>query len=84
VAAREALTGIDSSEHILIMEALLAEMRRNADWSRARSDFRGAVILADNTPATAVLLMRFIRSLSLDRIPPWMSTMVRDKTWFES
>ena len=84
VAAREALTGIDSSEHVPIMEALLTEMRRNTDWSRARSDFRGAVILADNVPATGIVLMRFIRSLSLDRIPPWMSTMVRDKTWFES
>lgn len=66
------------------MEALLAEMRRNTDWSRARSDFRGAVILADNAPATGVLLMRFIRSLSLDRTPPWMSTMVREKPWFEA
>jgi predicted KAP-like P-loop ATPase len=84
VAAREALTGIDSSEHVPIMEALLTEMRRNTDWSRARSDFRGAVILADNAPATGVVLMRFIRSLSLDRMPPWMSTMVRDKPWFES
>jgi hypothetical protein len=43
VAAREALIGIDSSEHVLVMEALLAEMRRNTDWSRARNDFRGAV-----------------------------------------
>jgi hypothetical protein len=84
VAAREALTGIDSSEHVPIMEALLTEMRRNTDWSRARSDFRGAVILADSSPATGVVLTRFIRSLSLDRIPPWMSTMVRDKSWFES
>jgi predicted KAP-like P-loop ATPase len=84
VAAQEALAGIDSSEHIPIMEALLGEMRRNADWSRARNDFRGAVILADKSPATGVLLMRLIRSLPLDRIPPWMSTMVREKTWFES
>lgn len=83
VTARKALEGIDVSEHGLIMDRLIAEMRRNGEWSRARSDFRGAIILADVAPSTGIALMRFISSLPFERMPPWIGTLVRDKPWFE-
>ena len=72
-----------SAEHGLIMDRLFAEMRRNGEWSRARSDFRGAIILADVAPSTGIALMRFISSLPFERMPPWIGTLVRDKPWFE-
>jgi predicted KAP-like P-loop ATPase len=83
VTARKALEGIDVSEHGLIMDRLIAEMRRNGEWFRARSDFRGAIILADVAPSTGIALMRFISSLPFERMPPWIGTLVRDKPWFE-
>jgi predicted KAP-like P-loop ATPase len=83
VAARKALESVDTSERGLVMDRLIAEMRRSGEWSRARSDFRGAVILADVAPTTGITLMRFISSLPFERVPPWMGTLVRDEPWFE-
>lgn len=82
--AREALSGVDPSEHVAMMDALVRDMRRNADWMRSRDDFRGAVYLADASPGAAATLSRFIRALDLRRRPPWMSTMLNGKTWAEA
>lgn len=67
-----------------MMDALVRDMRRNAEWMRSRDDFRGAVYLADASPGAASTLCRFIRSLDLPRRPPWMSTMLTGKTWAEA
>lgn len=80
-AARDAVKLVDPSEHMAVMDALIAEMRKNSDWAKNRSDFRGAVVLARLVPATGSALSRFIKAL-LDR-PRWMSAMIRDDDWFE-
>lgn len=82
-AARTAVEAVDQTEHGLVMDALIRDMRRNPDWMRSRADFRGAVILARTAPTTGEALMRFIQSLRLERIPPWMGTLVRDEPWFK-
>jgi predicted KAP-like P-loop ATPase len=81
LAARAAAQSIAPSERILVMEALIREMRRNATWTHSRSDFRGAVILAEQASQTSVILARFIQSLPFKQMPPWMSTMISGKTW---
>lgn len=81
--AREALASIDMTERVPVMEALVRDMRRNPDWSRARNDFRGAILLADEAADAAVVLVRFIRSLDLPRRPPWMATLLNGKSWAE-
>lgn len=83
-AARDALAGVDPSEHVAMMDALVRDMRRDADWMRSRDDFRGAVYLADASSGAAATLSRFIRSLDLPRRPPWMSTMLSGKPWMEA
>lgn len=83
-AARDALAGADPSEHVAMMDALVRDMRRNADWIRSRDDFRGAIYLADASSGAAATLSRFIRSLDLPRRPPWMSTMLNGKFWAEA
>lgn len=80
-AARDAVKLVDPSEHMAMMDALIAEMRKNSDWTKNRNDFRGAVVLARLVPATGPALSRFIKSL-LDR-PRWTSAMIKDEDWFE-
>lgn len=80
-AARDAMQRVDPSEHMGMMDALIAEIRKNSDWTRNRSDFRGAVLLARQVPATGPALSRFIKAL-LDR-PRWMAAMIKDDDWFE-
>ena len=75
-AARDAVKLVDPSEHMAMMDTLIAEMRKNSDWAKNRSDFRGAVVLARMVPTTGPALSRFIKGL-LDR-PRWMSAMIRN------
>ncbi|MFC4726519.1 KAP family P-loop NTPase fold protein [Glycocaulis abyssi] len=83
-AAKEALDAVPAIEHVALMEAVIAEMRKNSDWAKARSDFRGATLIASRSPEAGFLLARFIRSLQLSRLPPWMSTMLKDADWWKN
>ena len=80
-AARQAIQAVPPGEHSFLMDALVAEMRRNTDWNRPRADFRGAMILAEVSTGTADSLGRFIRTLELAKTPRWMSAMTAGKAW---
>lgn len=67
----------------VVMEAIIAEMRKNSDWSRIRPDFRGAFMVAQQSADSGALLMRFIRSLQLPKYPGWLSTTVKGAKWWE-
>ncbi len=82
VAARDALNALMPDELPVLMEMLVAEMRKNPDWTRARADLRGAYVLAQRSPPAGALLSRFLRSLQLTRYPGWISTMLKDAEWW--
>jgi predicted KAP-like P-loop ATPase len=82
-AGRDAINAVPEHDHPTVMEGIVAEMRKNSEWSRARTDFRGAFLLAERSTSTRSILARFIRSLQLSRIPPWMSVMLKDSEWWE-
>jgi predicted KAP-like P-loop ATPase len=82
-AARKAIASVDPSDHVKLMDSIVREMRRDTDWSKSRSDFRGALVLAEVSAETGEHLMRFIRSLEMAKLPGWMATLTRDKPWFE-
>lgn len=79
--AREAAETIDPAEVVRAMEEIIATMRRSADWSKARSDVRGAVILARISPDAAERLNRYLRSLA-DR-PKWLGPLLKNESWAE-
>jgi predicted KAP-like P-loop ATPase len=79
--AAEAIAGLDSAEHILVMEQLVAEMRKNPVWDKVRPDFRGALLLARSSADAAKIFSRFIRSLP--HRPLWMKAHIKDEDWFE-
>lgn len=83
-AAREALASLDATERVPLMEALVRDMRRNPDWSRTRRDFQGAIMLAEEAPEAAAVLVRFIRSLDLPKRPAWMSSLLNGKSWADA
>lgn len=79
--AREAAETIDPAEVVRAMEDIIATMRRSADWSKARSDVRGAVILARTSPDAAERLNRYLRSLA-DQ-PKWLGPLLKNESWAE-
>jgi predicted KAP-like P-loop ATPase len=80
-AAATAIGTLTPTQHVAAMEALVAEVRKDAEWARVRPDIRGAVLLARTSTDAAKVITRFIRSLPSR--PPWLHTMLRDEAWFE-
>ena len=78
-AARDAIDGLDEAEHVVVMEQLVREMRKNAVWDQVRPDFRGAILLARSSAEAGKILARFVRSLS--RRPAWMTALIRHDDW---
>ena len=84
LSSRAAATSIGTlgpGQHVAAMEALVAEIRKDAEWTRVRPDIRGAVLLARASNDAAKVITRFIRSLPSR--PPWLRSMLKDETWFE-
>lgn len=78
--AAESIASLEGGEHSVVMEQLIAQMRKDAVWDKVRPDFRGALLLARSSPEAAKILSRFIRSLP--KRPPWMNTLMKDDKWF--
>ena len=81
--AKAALEGLRSEEVLVVMDGLIAQMRKDSNWERTRSDFRGAVMAADRSQEAAIQLARFVRSLQLAKMPGWMATMLKRRSWWE-
>lgn len=82
-AAKSALDALGPEDLLQVMDGIVDGMRKNANWERARSDFRGAVITAGRSEEAATQLSRFIRSLQLPKMPGWMATMLKNKSWWQ-
>ena len=80
-AALDSLRGVDV---VVVMNELITHMRRDPNWNRARSDFRGAVLVADRSEEAAIQLVSFVRSLQLAKLPGWMATMLKSHAWWQS
>ena len=82
-AGKAALDALRPEELVVVMDALIGDMRKNSAWNRTRSDFRGAVMTADRSEDAAVQLSRFVRSLQLPKMPGWMTTMLKGRSWWQ-
>jgi len=81
-AAADAAAGIDPAEAVAAMEEMIADMRKNTDWTKLRSDVRGAVVLARTWPDAAARLNRYIRSLV--QRPKWLEALIKNEPWVEA
>ncbi|RWR05302.1 KAP family P-loop NTPase fold protein [Paenirhodobacter populi] len=76
-ASKTAIASVDLAEMGDLMDELCASMKRDLNWSKIRSDFRGAVLLAQASPEAHARLIRFVEALP--KIPAWMAGLMRDK-----
>jgi predicted KAP-like P-loop ATPase len=77
--AADAIGTLDGGERVLAMEQMIREMQKDPAWERARSDFRGAVLLARSSPEAAKQLRRFVEALT--ERPAWLNAQVRNEAW---
>lgn len=80
-SAREAALSIDGAEVVRAMEEIIGEMRKNSDWSKVRSDVRGAVILARTSADAGQKLDRYLKSLP--DTPKWLGPLLKSEPWVE-
>ncbi len=82
-APRIALQAMDRTEAVSVMEALLAEMRKVADWVNQPPGWHGALILAETAPETAELLARLIRNVNGTKLKPWLRASLKRAPWWD-
>jgi predicted KAP-like P-loop ATPase len=81
-AAATAVTALKGGHEVVGMDALVAEMRKNADWSKVRADVRGAVLLARASPDAAKIAARFLHEIPSP--PAWLRNMLSSEPWYEA
>ena len=81
-SGKQVVTVLDSSECSTVMEALVTEFRKESDWNRKPAGFDGAIILAEHESNSGKILAEFVRSLGLEKLPPWLNVMVKKSDWF--
>jgi predicted KAP-like P-loop ATPase len=79
VVAREAAAGIESNEAVPAMDAIIAEIRKDSNWSKTRSDVRGGVVLSRTWPDAAARFNQYLASLTHQ--PKWLNVLIKNETW---
>lgn len=80
--ATAAVAALRGGHEVVAMDALVAEMRKNADWSKVRADVRGVMLLARASPDAAKTAVRFFRDLPSQSV--WLRHMLSDEAWYEA
>lgn len=81
-AADRAIGETPPEDQALVMEALVADMRKRLPWKGLPEAMYGAIKLADAAPTTAPLLRRLIRVACPQKLPLWLSPLVDKRAWF--
>lgn len=74
-ASAVAIQEIEPSEVGDAMDEVIAAMGRNADWSRARDDFKGAILMARKWPVAHEKLVRFVAGMTT--APRWITALMK-------
>jgi predicted KAP-like P-loop ATPase len=75
--SKEAIATVEMAERGDLMDELCSSMKRDLDWSKIRTDFRGAVLLAQASGEAHARLVRFVETLP--KVPAWMAGLMKDK-----
>ncbi len=75
-ASKEAVDVLDASEAGEAMDEIVAVMKRNPEWDKARDDFRGAHLLARRHEVSHRKLIAFVQTLP--KTPKWMAALMKD------
>lgn len=83
-SAKAALVDIPASEQGAVMSEIISSLRTHTSWSKKPNGFAGAQLLAELSTDAGQQLASFIRSVNPGRLPPWLSVLVKDCTWFRT
>lgn len=78
---KELLKRVASQELPLLMEAMAAELRSEADWSKQPTGWYGALILLEYAPQTEPILRRVIEEKTPDGLPVWLQVTAKSRHW---
>jgi predicted KAP-like P-loop ATPase len=81
-AAAAAVNALKGGHEVVAMEAMVAEIRKNAEWSKVRADVRGAILLARSSPDAARIAARLFNDLPSP--PAWLRAMLKDEPWLKA
>ncbi|MGL4318243.1 MAG: KAP family P-loop NTPase fold protein [Pseudomonas sp.] len=82
-SAKAALQTIPAAEHTAVMVQLIESMRSHSDWTNRAAGFDGAQLLAEKSSDAGALLSDFIHTIMPDKIKPWLSSRLKDATWYK-
>lgn len=77
--ANELVKMIALEEKVPIMEGIVSHLRTVSDWTRKPTGFAGAYILAENSSASANILVRYLGSLNEQ--PVWLKHVLNQPSW---
>lgn len=77
--ANELVKMIALEEKVPIMEGIVSHLRTVSDWTRKPTGFAGAYILAENSSASANILVRYLGSLNEQ--PVWLKRVLNQSSW---
>lgn len=82
-AADRVIAETSPEEHTLIMDVLVADMRKRLPWNGRPDAMFGAILLADAAPGTSATLMGLLRSAYPQKMAPSIAALVDKKLWFK-
>ncbi len=77
--ANELVKMIALEEKVPIMEGIVSHLRTVSDWTRKPTGFAGAYILAEDSAASANILVRYLGSLNEQ--PVWLKHVLNQSSW---
>jgi predicted KAP-like P-loop ATPase len=81
VGPKELLKSVAPQELPLLMEALVAELRAEADWRKQPKGWHGAMILLEHAPQTEPILRGVIAEKTPDGAPAWLQVTAKNRHW---
>lgn len=79
--AQKIIQKLRTEDQLPVMEGLIDQLRRISDWLKKPKGYAGACMLADQSPEAAILLRRFVNSMT--EKPPWMNVSLKKENWYK-
>jgi hypothetical protein len=80
-AAQAAIDALRPEDQVPVMDQLITELRKSADWLKAPAGFYGAVFLAKRTKAAGSRLGEYIASLPEGSVGAWIAPLLKGEEW---
>jgi len=82
-AAEQVCNSLSAADYEPVMDQLITELRKVADWVKTPRGFHGAVFLAKRSPEAGKRLGEYIASLPEGSVGAWMALLLKDEPWVQ-